>query len=122
MSCLIAGVVAPFSSHAAPPSYIAVLGHSGSHAPQLMHSSVINVDIFLSSEPYSVWKQIACYRESVRSSDNIGAHQVGQVCQHYSALASTTRRASSMNASLLGCAGFAITIGIPASPASRTSG
>src|SRR5260370_15821175 len=67
-------------------------------------------------------KQIACYRESVRSGENIGAHQVGQVRQHYSALASTTRRASSLNASALGCAGFAITIGIPASPASRTSG
>src|SRR5258708_16073081 len=62
-------------------------------------------------------KQIACYRELVRSSDNIGAHQVGQVRQHYSALASTTRRASSMNASALGSAGFPLTLGPPASPA-----
>jgi hypothetical protein len=27
--------------HSAPPSYIALFGHSGSQAPQLMHSSVI---------------------------------------------------------------------------------
>ena len=31
--------------HSMPPSYIALLGHSGSHAPQLMHSSVIIIAI-----------------------------------------------------------------------------
>jgi hypothetical protein len=29
------------------PSYIALLGHSGSHAPQLIHSSVIMIAIVL---------------------------------------------------------------------------
>jgi hypothetical protein len=31
--------------HSAPPSYIALFGHSGSQAPQLMHSSVIIIAI-----------------------------------------------------------------------------
>src|SRR5829696_6413065 len=32
-------------AHSTPPSYIALLGHSGSHAPQLIHSSVIFIAI-----------------------------------------------------------------------------
>src|SRR6266446_7988500 len=50
MSCFSASPLLPSSSHCAPPSYIAVFGHSGSQAPQLMHSSVMAVDIQANSE------------------------------------------------------------------------
>jgi hypothetical protein len=38
-------VVPSDTAHSTPPSYIALFGHSGSQAPQLMHSSVILIAI-----------------------------------------------------------------------------
>jgi hypothetical protein len=40
-------VVPSAIAHSTPPSYIALFGHSGSQAPQLIHSSVILIAIRL---------------------------------------------------------------------------
>jgi hypothetical protein len=40
-------VVPSAIAHSTPPSYIALFGHSGSHAPQFIHSSVILIAMFV---------------------------------------------------------------------------
>src|SRR5215469_14746451 len=104
---------------------MAVFGHSGSQAPQLMHSSVISVDILqLFSGP-----QAGCQpapQESASCLDlngkNIGGLRTEQVsARAYAGMAATMRLASSLKATLAGCAGSLMTSGIPSSPARRSS-
>src|SRR5215472_6720616 len=104
---------------------MAVFGHSGSHAPQLMHSSVISVDILqLFSAPHAGCRllggKVGAWLDL--KGKNIGGFRTEQVsASAYAGIAATMRLASSLKAKPAGCEGSLMTSGIPSSPARRSS-
>src|SRR5215468_8073330 len=92
---------------------MAVLGHSGSQAPQLMHSSVIIVDIV--GGPYNALSWLTTRRADQGETPVTAKRGAWRT-------ASATRAARVRKAALAGCAGSASTIGHPRSPPVRIAG